>query len=121
MKINTTLRIDDNAIKYYKDNYKSNHAGCVLAVEGYPYLRDEAKRLLVGKFTEEELIFIENSSNGDKISPKELASRRHWEAEIADYHEASGSGVEFTALVGKIRELSPIERFVLRETIIASK
>ena len=121
MKINTTLRIDDNAIKYYKDNYKSNHAGCVLAVESFPYLRDETIKLLEGKFESNELKFMTEASNGFKINPKELTSRRHWEAEIADYYDASGSNVEFTSLISKIRELSPIERFVLRETIIASK
>ena len=124
MKVNTTLRIDDNAIKYYKDNYRSNHAGCVLAVEGYPFLRDETKKLLAGKFSEEELLFIEKSSNGTKITPKELASRRHWEAEIGDYYESKDASVDFEwlrSLIEKIRELSPIERFVLREMIILSK
>ena len=121
MKVNTTLRIDDNAIKYYKDNYKSNHAGCVLAVEGYPHLRDESKKLLERKFTNQELIFIKNSSNGARITAKELASRRHWEAEIGDFYETTSANIDFTSLIGKIRELSPIERFVLRESIISSK
>ena len=121
MKVNTTLMIDDNAIKYYKDNYKSNHAGCVLAVEGYPHLRDESKKLLDGKFTKEELSFMKRSSDGAKITAKELASRRHWEAEIGDYYESTATDVDFTALIVKIRDLSPIERFVLREIIISNK
>ena len=93
----------------------------MLAVEGYPYLRDEARKLLDGKFTSKELAFIQKSSNGSRITPKELASRRHWEAEIGDFYESNTTNIDFTALIGKIRDLSPIERFVLRETIIASK
>ena len=126
MKVNTTLRIDDNAIKYYKDNYKSNHAGCVLAVEGYPHLREETLALLKDKFRPQEIKFLRNASNNGKISPRQLASRRHWEAEIGDYYEiyapkCAPDSVDFTTLIGKIRELSPIERFVLRETTISSK
>ena len=121
MKVNTTLRIDDNAIQYYKNNYKSNHAGCVLAVEGYPHLREEALTLLKDKFSPLETKFLKNASHNGKISPRQLASRRHWEAEIGDYYEVASKSVDFVALIDKIRDLSPIERFVLRETIISSK
>lgn len=121
MKINTTLRIDGNAIEYYKDNYKSNHAGCVLAVESFPYLRDEATKLLDGIFTPNELKFMADASNGSKINPKEMTSRRHWEAEIGDYYESHQSNVQLSPLIVKIRELSPMERLVLRESIIISR
>ena len=58
------------------------------------------------------------ASNGFKINPKELTSRRHWEAEIGDYYESHSSNVEIASLIGKIRELSPIERLILRELTI---
>ena len=116
MKINTTLRIDSNAIEYYKNKYKTNHAGCVRAVEVFPFIREESLKLLEGKFNDEELIFLEKASPKYKISSKDLASRRHWEAEIGDYYESSyDTSVNFTKLIEKIRELSPFDRFVLRE------
>ena len=119
MKVNTTLRIDDNAIQYYKDNYKSNHAGCVLAVEGYPHLREEALTLLKDKFGPQETKFLKNASHNGKISPRQLASRRHWEAEIGDYYESGNdTSINFAKLIEKIRELSPFERFILREMLI---
>ena len=119
MKINTTLRIESDTIQYYKDKYRTNHAGCVLAVESFPYLREESLKLLEGKFTEEELNYLQKASPS-KISSKDMTSRRHWEAEIGDYYESGGdTSVDFATLIVKIRELSPLERFTLRELVIS--
>ena len=119
MKVNTTLRIESDAIGYYRDNYRTNHAGCVLAVESFPYLRDESMKILEGKFTNEEVIYLEKAS-AKKLSPKDMASRRHWEAEIGDYFEKTiDDSIDFANIIGKIRELSPLERFILRESIIS--
>lgn len=118
MKINTTLRIDSNAIEYYKDKYKTNHAGCVRAVESFPYIREESLKLLEGKFSDEEMFYLEKASPS-KISSKDMTSRRHWEAEIGDYYESGNdTSINFAKLIEKIRELSPFERFILREMII---
>ena len=122
MKINTTLRIESDAIQYYKEKYKTNHAGCVLAVESFPYLREETLRIIEGKFTEEEINYLKNSSPS-KISSKDMTSRRHWEAEIYDYYEnGEGNSVneeDIVLVIRKIRQLSPFERFVLREIIVS--
>mgnify|MGYP003679685099 CR=1 FL=1 len=121
MKINTTLRIESDAIQYYKEKYKTNHAGCVLAVESFPYLREESLKILEGKFTEEQLNHLKKSSPS-KISSKDMASRRHWEAELGDYYESGVGSIEehkIVNIISKIRELSPFERFILREMIVS--
>ena len=68
MKKNTTIRISEKAINYYTTNYKTNHAGCVLACEGYPKLRDEALRNLKSwnLFRDEELAILKSASNIEK-------------------------------------------------------
>lgn len=116
-KMNTTVRIPVKTIEYYKNNYKNIHAGASLAVEGYTYLRDEALATLKGVFTAKEVDILKESSNGADIQPSSMASRRHWEAEIADHFDMNGD-FDVKQILIKIRSLSSIERFVFRESLI---
>jgi len=123
-KPNTTLRIDLNTIDYYKSKYNTNHAGCVIAVESFPFLREEALSSLDVKFTKHEWEFIEKAAHGKKMSVEDLTSRRRWEAELGDYYDKINSAItdgkeelteKFKTIVLLIRGLSPMHRFVIRE------
>lgn len=123
MKKNTTIRISEKAINYYTTNYKTNHAGCVLACEGYPKLRDEALRNLKSwnLFRDEELAILKSASKDNIVDRGNIASLKLWEAEVYEYFQTSGSELkdnQFKILIEKLRELPLMERFVLRENIL---
>ena len=123
MKKNTTIRISEKAINYYTLNYKTNHAGCVLACEGYPKLRDEALRNLKSWniFRDEELAYLKAASKDNVIDKSNIASLKLWEAEVYEYFQTCNSGItdnQFKVLIQKLRELPLMERFVLRENIL---
>tara|TARA_Y100000004_G_C8939076_1_gene423388 strand:- start:770 stop:1153 length:384 start_codon:yes stop_codon:yes gene_type:complete len=123
LKKNTTIRISEKAINYYTANYKTNHAGCVLACEGYPKLRDEALRNLKSWniFRDEELYYLKSASKDVVVDKGNIASLKLWEAEIYEYYQTGNSGISdehFRILIEKLRELPLMERFVLRENIL---
>ena len=121
MKKNTTIRISENSIKYYTDNYKTNHAGCVIACEGYPRLREEALRNLKrwSIFGKEELEHLKKASKLVSIDKSNIASLKLWEAELYDYYNRSGLDEnKFKIIIEKLRELPLMEMFVLRESIL---
>ena len=121
MKKNTTIRISENSIQYYNDNYKTNHAGCVIACEGYPRLRDEALSNLKswGIFRDEEINHLKEASKRVTIDKSNIASLKLWEAEIYDYYKRSDLDEDkFKIIIEKLRELPLMERFVLREHIL---
>ena len=121
MKKNTTIRISENAIQYYSDNYKTNHAGCVIACEGYPKLREQALRNLSSWniFSKEELNHLKKASGLVAIDKSNIASIKLWEAEVYDYYSASTlSENKFKIIIQKLRELPLMEMFVLRESIL---
>ena len=121
MKKNTTIRISENAIQYYSDNYKTNHAGCVIACEGYPKLREQALRNLSSWniFSKEELNHLKKASRLVAIDKSNIASIKLWEAEVYDYYSASTlSENKFKIIIQKLRELPLMEMFVLRESIL---
>ena len=121
MKKNTTIRISENAIQYYSDNYKTNHAGCVIACEGYPKLREQALRNLSSWniFSKEEVNHLKKASKLVAIDKSNIASIKLWEAEIYDYYSSSPlSEPKFKIIIQKLRELPLMEMFVLRESIL---
>ncbi len=121
MKKNTTIRISENAIQYYSDNYRTNHAGCVIACEGYPKLREQALRNLKSWniFSKEELNHLKKASKLVAIDKSNIASLKLWEAEVYDYFNASSlSENKFKIIIQKLRELPLMEMFVLRESIL---
>ena len=121
MKKNTTIRISENAIQYYSDNYKTNHAGCVIACEGYPKLREQALRNLSSWniFSKEEVNHLKKASKLVVIDKSNIASIKLWEAEIYDYYSSSPlSESKFKIIIQKLRELPLMEMFVLRESIL---
>ena len=121
MKNNTTIRSSENAIQYYSDNYKTNHAGCVIACEGYPKLREQALRNLSSWniFSKEELNHLKKASRLVAIDTRNIASIKLWEAEVYDYYSASTlSENKFKIIIQKLRELPLMEMFVLRESIL---
>lgn len=123
MKKNTTIRISEKAINYYTENYKTNHAGCVIACEGYPKLREEAMRNLAAWniFSKKEKEVLKLAGSETITDKGNIASLKLWEAEIYEYYQGNGSklsGEEFKILIEKIRELPIMERFVLRESAL---
>ena len=67
-------------------------------------------------FSPDELkILISASPN--RIKAEDMASRRKWEAEIADYCDKVENTLILSGIINKIRKLSPLERFVMRELI----
>ncbi len=121
MKKNTTIRISENAIQYYTDNYRTNHAGCVIACEGYPKLREQALRNLNSWniFSKEELSHLRKASKLVAIDKSNIASLKLWEAEVYDYFNSSSlSESKFKIIIEKLRELPLMEMFVLRESIL---
>ena len=121
MKKNTTIRISENSIQYYTDNYKTNHAGCVIACEGYPRLREEALRNLKkwNIFGPKELEHLKKASKFVSIDKSNIASLKLWEAELYDYYTRSSLGEEdFKEIIERLRSLPLMEMFVLRESIL---
>ena len=122
MKKNTTIRISENSIKYYTENYRTNHAGCVIACEGYPKLREEAIRNLQSwnLFGESELEHLKKASKLVNSSRSNMSSLKLWEAEVYDYFSSESKLTEnkFKIIIQKLRELPLMERFVLRESVL---
>tara|TARA_Y100001973_G_C5192648_1_gene332017 strand:+ start:1747 stop:2172 length:426 start_codon:yes stop_codon:yes gene_type:complete len=116
VKNNTTIRVNDKTIEYYTNNFKNNHAGARIAVEGYPYLREEAIKLLKEQFSPDEVMIL-LSSTPSNLRISDMISRRKWEAEIADFCEERGHLEDLPTIIKKVRVLSPIERFVMRELL----
>tara|TARA_R100000742_G_C4234442_1_gene55330 strand:- start:275 stop:649 length:375 start_codon:yes stop_codon:yes gene_type:complete len=122
MKKNTTVRVDEDTIKYYADNYKTSHAGACIALEGYRHLREESLRSMNDILTIEELKFLLSATKQGKFVAKDMASRRKWEAEIADFAEENNTGKsEVKELVLKLRTISPLDRYVIRENLHQTK
>jgi hypothetical protein len=116
VKRNTTIRVSEKTIDYYTKQFKNNHAGAKIAIEGYPHLRDEALKNLTDFFSPDELKVL-ISSSPSKIKARDMASRRKWEAEIADYCDKKESMGILTDIIQKVREMDALERFVMRELI----
>ena len=119
-KKNTTVRVDEGILNYYNTHYKNSHAGAKIAIEGFPFLREEALIQLKGKFTSKEILFLSDATQSDKLNPRDFASRRKWEAELADHFELHRRAEDDPLLgnvINKIRRLSEMQRFVLREML----
>lgn len=122
MKKNTTIRISENSIKYYTENYRTNHAGCVIACEGYPKLREEAIRNLQSwnLFGKSELEHLKKAAKLVNSNRSNMSSLKLWEAEVYDYFSSESILTEkkFKIIIQKLRELPLMERFVLRESVL---
>ena len=122
MKKNTTVRVEEDTIQYYATNYKTSHAGACIALEGYRHLRDESLRNINDVLTIDELKFLLSATKTGKFVAKDMASRRKWEAEIADFAEETNTNQsELKNIVLKLRALSPLDRYVIRENLHHTK
>lgn len=117
MKTNVTARVDTELIDYYGSNFKTTHTGLVIAVEGYPRIREDALKNIVGKFPQDEFLALVLVQENRNLSAEEMFSRRLWEAQIADAHEIGRFISPLDELITMTRSLSGIERFVLREIV----
>ena len=117
MKTNVTARVDTELIDYYGSNFKTTHTGLVIAVEGYPRIREDALKNMVGKFPQDEFLALVLVQENRNLSAEEQFSRRLWEAQIADAHEIGRFISPLDELITMTRSLSGIERFVLREIV----
>ena len=114
--ISTSIGIE--TISYYTANFKNLFIGTRAVLSGVPSLRDEAVKNIQGKFTLVELDFLYHVDQGRKTEPSYLASRRNWEAAIADYYEeAEGiyKDVQIKALLLKMRKIHSFDLFIARE------
>ncbi len=122
MKKNTTVRVDEDTIEYYAKNYKTSHAGACIALEGYRHLREESIRNINDILTGDESLFLLSATKKGKFVAKDMASRRKWEAEIADFAEENATPQkELKGIVLKLRSLSPLDRYVIREYLHLTK
>ncbi len=120
MQNSITTRVSDQAFDYLESKYKNKFQGSKLALESFPIVREEAIKNIKGLLDPDEIAFLLLSHKGQVINNKELASRRSFEAFIADYFEENTQDhqtFDFAELVRKIRELGSMERFVLRELV----
>ena len=116
--ISTSIGIE--AISYYSANFKNLFIGTRAVLSGVPSLRDEAVKNIQGKFTLVELDFLYHVDQGRKIEPKHLASRRNWEAAIADHYEEADSiykDLKIKDLLSKMRKVHSFDLFIIRELI----
>ena len=122
MKKNTTVRVEEDTIRYYADNYNTSHAGACIALEGYRWLREESLRAIDDIMTIDELKFLLSATKAGKFVAKDMASRRKWEAEIADFADETGAEQEVVKkIILKLRSLSPLDRYVIRENLHHTK
>ena len=124
MKKNTTIRINDNTINYYKSFYKTVHAGCVMACESFPKMKAEAARNLMSNLRlekdEKKMVFY--ACRDTVIDRVNISSVKVWEAELYDAFQDTDSPIkskhDFEKLIKKLRTLGIMERFVLRESCL---
>ena len=120
MQPTISTRISDQSKQYLEDNYKNVFNGARLMLEAFPVLHKEARKSLVRVFETDEIAFLISAHKGDKLTGKQLASRRHFEGYIADYWEENQktyTDLDFPELVKKIRELGCFERLCVREIV----
>jgi len=122
---NLNARVSASVLKYLKDNYKTIHSGAVTAIEVWPSIRQDvlenANDRIFGFMSYDEAEFLINAHRGHKLRPDEMASRRNFEAMLADAVEFGADEwreLDFPSLIGILREMTHPERVVLRELII---
>ena len=101
-------------------NFKNLFTGTRIILEAIPSLRDSSVKQIQGIFTLVELDFLNHVDQNKKIEPKELSSRRNWEATIADYYDDEGSlykDIDIKDLLSKMRKMHPFDLFVIRELL----
>jgi len=116
--ISTSITID--TISYYAANFKNLFTGTRSILEGIPSLRDDAVRNMQGIFSLVEIDFLYHVDQGKKIEPKQLASRRNWEASIADYYDESSGmykDLSIKNLLTKMRKTHSFDLFIARELL----
>jgi len=112
--------IKTSTISYYVANFKNLFTGTRTILEAIPPLRDMSVRKIQGILSLVELDFLVHVDENKKIEPKELSSRRNWEAAIVDFYDEEASlykEVDIKELLAKLRKIHAYDLFVIRELL----